>query len=273
MTPSTNPTDDQPVTATADRFGVERRPLLKALGIGATLSLGSGMAAGEQDEARIDPRYGYSAPNVGKIPESLQPDHEVQLMIQPPNPDAGTPPYFFFEPSGLHVSSGEIVQFTFTTPDHTVTAYHSANGFQRRVPENVPPFSSPIIAGGGAWLYRFDQPGVYDLYCGPHHLLGMVGRLVVGDLSEDELPAYVDTFEGSEDPPILAPYSREMLEGELDAFSDQNKNAEWVWLTPQDVLKTDALNPMQIQDAGAIPFSAVLADLGRGGTQTTTTTV
>lgn len=254
-----------------DQVGVERRPLLKALGIGATLSLGSGVAAGQQDDDQIDPLYGYSAPTAEDIPDHLQPDHEVQLMVQPPNPDAGTPPYFFFEPAGLQVNPGDLVQFTFSTPDHTVTAYHPAHGFQRRIPEDVPPFSSPAVGGGGAWLYRFDQPGVYDYYCGPHHAFGMAARLVVSDLDEDGLPDYVGTFEGSEDPPILAPYSREMLEGELNAFSETNENVEWVWLTPQEVLATDVLDPMQIQEVGTVPFEAVLQALGRGGAQTTTT--
>lgn len=271
MTDTDPRTDERSDSNVFEQLGVERRPLLKALGIGATLSLGSGLAAGRQDETQIDPQFGYTVQSPDDIPADLQPDHEVQLLVQPPNPEAGTPPYFYFEPSGIHVERGDIVQFTFATPDHNVVAYHPATGFQRRVPENVPPFSSPSVPGGGAWLYRFDQPGVYDVYCGPHHVFGMDGRIVVGDLSEDDLPAYVDTFEAPEDSPILAPYSREMLEGELNAFSDQNENAEWVWLTPAEVLGTDALHPLQIQDAGSIPFSDVLAELGRGGSQTTTT--
>lgn len=272
MTQDTNhSTDDRSDNATLDGIGVERRPLLKALGIGATLSLGSARVGAEQNDARIDSRYGYSTPNADDIPEALQPDHEVQLLVAPPD-GAGSLPFFAFDPTGLHVAPGDVVQFTFASPDHTVTAYHPGNGFQRRVPENVPPFSSPVVNVGGAWLYRFDQPGVYDLYCGPHHPFGMVGRLVVGTLDETALPDYVNTFEGNPagEPPVLAPYSREMFESELNDFGDENEDAEWVWVTPVEILSTDALAPTAIQDAGTVPFSAVRNELGRDGTQTTT---
>lgn len=265
--------ENRPDESTETRSQVERRPLLKALSVGATLSLGGNFAAtataAEQDDARIDALYGYSVTDAAEVPEHLRPDRTVSLEVVPPDPEAGTAPLFFFEPSGLSVSPGDIVQFTFASPDHTVTAYHPANGFQRRVPENVPAFSSPVVNVGGAWLYRFEKEGVYDVYCGPHHVFGMVGRIVVGDLSEDSIPGYVETFEGSDNPPILAPYSRTMLEGELDGFSDRNENSEWVWLTPTDVLGADALDPMRIQEAGSVPFSEVREELRGGGEQTT----
>ncbi|MFC7079836.1 cupredoxin domain-containing protein [Halorussus caseinilyticus] len=234
------------------------------------LSLAPGLAAGEQDDAEIDPRYGYPVPDAGKIPADLRPDHEVALEITPPDPQAGTPPSFFFEPTGLRVEAGDIVQFTFDTPDHTVTAYHPANGFQRRVPENVPPFSSPVVNVGGAWLYRFDREGVYDAYCGPHHVFGMVMRLVVGELGEDAVPEYEATFRRLRGPAGVSPYSREMLEGELDGFSDRNEGTEWVWLTPAEVLDADALDPTRIQEAGTVPFGAVRDELGGDDNQTTT---
>ena len=49
---------------------------------------------------------------------------------------------------------------TFDDPDHTVTASHNGRGFQQRVPETVPPFSSPVVEAGGAWLYEFAEPGL-----------------------------------------------------------------------------------------------------------------
>lgn len=245
---------------------VERRPLLKALGIGATVSLGSGVVTADQDDAQIHPVFGYAVENTDNVPDDLQPDHEVEMLEVPPNPEAQQPPHFYFEPVGLHVQRGDIVQFTVSTNDHTVTAYHPAHGFQRRVPDGVAPFSSPVVPNGGAWLYRFDQPGVYDVYCGPHHLLGMVMRLVVGDVSADAVPAYVDTFEGNEDPPLEAPFSRRFLEQTFKTFSDQNTDFEWIWPTPVEVLSTNTLDPMRIQDAGTVSYSAVREDLGSGST-------
>ncbi|MFB6164573.1 MAG: plastocyanin/azurin family copper-binding protein [Haloarculaceae archaeon] len=152
-----------------------------------------------------------------------------------------------------------------STPDHTVTTYHPVHGFQRRIPENAVPFSSPTVAVGGAWLYRFDEPGVYDVYCGPHHAFGMAGRVVVGDGS-GEPPGYVDDFSVPDDAEIPAPYSRQMLEGELNEFSRRNGDAEWVWLTPQEVLGTDALDPDRVRQAGSVSFQRVRREIeGSGG--------
>lgn len=262
--------------------GFKRRPVIKALGAGAVVSLGSGIATAggddgderdggdEQDGSdrpsqQIDPQFGYATADAGEIPGNIAPDHEVELHTNEPadlqNPDR--PLFFHFEPSGIHVKTGEIVQFTLKAPDHTITAYHPGTGFQQRVPDRVPPFSSPVLNVGGAWLYEFTEPGVYDVYCGPHHVLGMNMRIVVGDLTEEDLPAYVETFEGSEDPPLLAPFSKEFLEHELNAPSEDNEECEWTWLTPQEVLRADALDPMTIQDRGTVPFADVLADIDR----------
>jgi plastocyanin len=256
--------DEPPAETTADPPRFERRPLLKALGVGAALSLGSGVAAGEQEQAEIDPLYGYSVQNPDEIPENLQPDHEVDLAAAEEPPEPGEPvSLFFFDPVGLHVQSGDIVQFTFSSPDHTVTAYHEAIAFQTRVPEESPPFSSPIVNTGGAWLYRFDQEGVYDLYCGPHHIMGMVMRVVVGDVAEDEYPAYVETPEG------IPPFGEE-FEQLLVQFSDETESVEWVFPTPRQVLTASALDPATVQSDGAVPFDAVLDEVAEGATETTT---
>jgi plastocyanin len=248
--------------------GIPRRTLLKAIGAGTAVSFGSGTAAAAGDgpkPPRLDPLYGYATANADEIPESIDPDHEVTLRTGAPTPGEHGP-LFHFEPTGLSVDSGDVVQFTFATPDHSVTAYHPGHGFQRRVPADVPPFSSPIVNAGGAWLYRFDAEGVYDMYCAPHHILGMTMRVVVGDLDEADVPEYEDTFEGSEEPPLLAPFSKEFLEREMEHFSadDENTAVNWVWLTPQEVLDTAALDPANIQEGdGEVPFDAVLDDIDR----------
>jgi plastocyanin len=110
------------------------------------------------------------------------------MLIQGPATRPGGPPEppvdFFFEPTGLHIQPGDIVRFNGTTPEHTVTAYHARQGRQQRVPVGVPPFSSPVLAAGGFWLYAFNEPGVYDLFCAPHEPFGMVMRIVVGEDTE-----------------------------------------------------------------------------------------
>lgn len=248
---------------------IERRPILKALTAGAALSLGSGaVAANEGAEGdTIDPLYGFATPDAESVPAELDPAHEVELHADlPADLEAPSrPPLFHFEPTGLRVEPGDVVQFTAVQPDHSVTAYHPGQGFQRRVPEGVPPFSSPVLSAGSAWLYRFDAEGVYDVYCSSHHLLGMVMRLVVGD--PETTPAYVGTFEGQpatdDQPPLFAPFSTEFLEQELNALSDANDGCEWPWLTPVEVLEAPALDPEAVREAGAVPFEAVLADIER----------
>jgi len=125
----------------------------------------------------IDPFLGF----VGATPTvspPKQPAHEVNLLIRPRQ---GIPiPEFYFEPAGLFIRPGDTVKFSFPTPEHSITAYHPALGFGQRVPDGVPPFSSPVLPVGAYWLYTFQREGVYDLFCGPHQILGMVVRIVVG---------------------------------------------------------------------------------------------
>lgn len=246
---------------------------------------------GQQESRTIDPHYGFASPEGEEPPAEIQPDHTVDLLVRFPEPpeggpegeneegsgdgdesdenesesgngDAGGerpqfdhPPFFVFEPVGLHVSTGDVVQFTFTTPDHTVTAYHAGNGMPQRVPEGVPPFSSPVVKVGGYWLYQFDEPGVYDVYCGPHHFFGMVMRIVVGDVGEGELPDYATSPQPEHGPP-----SSEDIAGLLNAFRDGT--CEWPLVAPAEVFGSSALDPMAIQESGSVPFDAVATDLG-----------
>jgi plastocyanin len=247
--------------------GIDRRSVMKALGVGTALSLSAGSAVAQHDDPHpphIDPHYGYSTPDADDIPQKLEPDHEVELHVILPNPPE--PPMFHFAPTGLSVDPGDIVQFTFTFPDHTITSYQPAHGYQRRVPEAAPPFSSPVISAGGAWLYRFETEGLYDIYCGPHRILGMAMRIVVGDLAEDDVPEYEDTFEAPGN--LLAPFGKEQLEFELQnltAFIEgDNEGCEWVWLTSREILDADALDPGNIQsDDGTVTFDEVLDDIDR----------
>lgn len=135
----------------------------------------------------IHPELGYSTTgDDDSLP--VEPDHVVRMPIREPSKRPGEPEPnldFLFEPTGLKVRPGDVVAFEFTTPEHSVTAYHEAQGRQRRIPPGLPPFTSPVLAAGRTWLYRFDAVGVYDLACLPHEPFGMVMRVVV---CEDEVP-------------------------------------------------------------------------------------
>ena len=111
----------------------------------------------------------------------IEPDHTVDLLIK--DRENLSIPEFYFEPSGLAIEAGDTVRFNLATPHHNVNAYHPGFGYNRRVPESVPPFSSPILTGGDYWLYTFENEGVHDIMCAPHELFGMVGRVVVGAAS------------------------------------------------------------------------------------------
>ena len=175
---------------------MDRRQILKAAGVTSTMPLAAGLGAARDEHDRgggqrrrecpqsncIHPVLGYSGlEGDARLPQPMSPDYEVDLITRPPESADRPLPEFFFEPTGLAVESGAVVRFNLEAPDHTVTAYHPQLGRQRRVPEGVPAFSSPVLGAGTFWLYRFDEPGVYDVLCAPHEIFGMVGRIVVGE--------------------------------------------------------------------------------------------
>jgi plastocyanin len=147
----------------------------------------------------IHPELGYST--TGEDPAlPVEPDHVVTMPIREPSKRPGEPEPnldFLFDPIGLKIRPGDVVAFEFTTPEHSVTAYHEEQGRQRRIPPGIPPFTSPVLAAGRTWLYRFDTVGVYDILCAPHEGFGMVMRIVV---CEDEVPEQTLTPPGR--PPL-----------------------------------------------------------------------
>jgi plastocyanin len=133
----------------------------------------------EQDQAgdsTIDPRFGLTVTGSGSLP--VEPDHTINLQIR--ERENIPIPEFYFDPVGLAVEPGDTVQFNMATPHHNVNAYHPAFGYNQRVPDGVPPFSSPILGAGESWLYTFETEGVHNIMCAPHELFGMVGTVVVG---------------------------------------------------------------------------------------------
>jgi plastocyanin len=176
--------------------GVDRRSLMRVFGAGAAVSvLGSTAAAakGSGKGPRIDKVYGapYSADET--VPSGLV-DHEVMLHVHdedihsgfPIDPESGEeiPAEFFFDPVGLHVNPGDVVRFHTHNGLHTTTAFHPKYGEppEFTLPDRVPTgygFTSPPTSEDDSWLYRFTDPGVYDLLCLPHLFLGMVMRIVV----------------------------------------------------------------------------------------------
>lgn len=257
----TNP--DEP-GSTTNVFGLGRRPLLKAVGAGAGLTLGGGVvtAGGDSDQGEasehdheddpdgdrdghfvedlIDPTFGY--PLAAEESDDVELDHTVELFHetgdashedfpQLPEPEAEDPGEFYFDPVGLQVTPDTLVQFRIDSGEHTVTAFHEKfsvpqREIRTRVPDDVPGFTSPPILDGESWIYQFPSGGVYDVLCLPHLFFGMVMRVVVFDSDEDDI----------EDDAFAAP-----TDGELPP----NANA---------VLTADELDPENIVDEGTVAW-------------------
>jgi len=90
----------------------------------------------------------------------------------------------------LYVQPGDKVQFTNMTSHNTVTV-------DELVPEGADGWSSAM---GENISIKLDVPGIYSYVCVPHIGFGMVGVIVVGDVTEEDLEAYKkkaqDTLEG-----------------------------------------------------------------------------
>src|SRR3954447_8548465 len=87
-----------------------------------------------------------------------------------------------FDPVGLKVAPGTTVRWAVEANVHTATAYHPANGgHPLRIPEHAAPWDSGYLAEPGeTFEVTLTVEGVYDYFCAPHEVAGMVGRIVVG---------------------------------------------------------------------------------------------
>jgi plastocyanin len=88
----------------------------------------------------------------------------------------------WFDPIGILIKPGQTVRWTVKDNVHTTTAYHPRNGnHSLRIPEKAMPWDSGFLVNPGD---HFDVTllveGVYDYYCTPHEMSGMVGRIIVG---------------------------------------------------------------------------------------------
>ncbi len=105
---------------------------------------------------------------------------EVKLMQTP----AGNT---YFDPAGIHIAPGDTVRWIQISGFHSITAYHPRNdNHELRIPESAEPWDSDILLAdypkrGATFEHVFTVPGVYDYFCKPHEMAGMVGRVVVGE--------------------------------------------------------------------------------------------
>lgn len=94
--------------------------------------------------------------------------------------------HVWFDPIGIHIEPGQTVRWTNRDAGnaHTATAYHPKL-FQRplRIPSEATPWDSDYLLPEESFSATFTEEGVYDYYCVPHEHAGMVGRIVVGELT------------------------------------------------------------------------------------------
>jgi len=91
----------------------------------------------------------------------------------------------WFDPIGLYVQPGDKIRWVIKSNVHSVASYHPENdNHTLRMPSAAQPWNSGYLVNPGD---HFDViltvPGVYDYYCEPHEQAGMVGRIVVGEIS------------------------------------------------------------------------------------------
>ena len=90
----------------------------------------------------------------------------------------------WFDPIGVRIEPGQTVRWLMASPGnpHTTTAYHPRNAnHSLRIPEAAEPWDSGfLVQPGDRFQVTLTVEGVYDYFCLPHELAGMVGRIVVG---------------------------------------------------------------------------------------------
>lgn len=88
----------------------------------------------------------------------------------------------WFRPRGLSIQPGQTVRWTNRQEGnaHSSTAYHPDNRKPLRIPQGAKPWNSGLLLPKQSFEVVFEVPGVYDYFCMPHEMAGMVGRIVVG---------------------------------------------------------------------------------------------
>lgn len=127
---------------------------------------------------------------------------------------------FYFDPIGVQVEPGTTVRFVLENDVHNSVAYHPDNGRPLRIPEGAEPWASPIFTEQGAsFEVTLTEEGVYDYFCQPHEMMGMVGRIVVGDGEA----AMAQELEELDNPSILdvLPSIEKIVEQGVVQYSEQ----------------------------------------------------
>lgn len=86
---------------------------------------------------------------------------------------------FTFVPADLTIDVGDTVEWVHSIGVHTVT--HGTDDLTPPLSDKL--FNAPLTADSTTFSFTFDETGVVDYYCQPHRLFGMIGRIIVGDVT------------------------------------------------------------------------------------------
>lgn len=109
----------------------------------------------------------------------------------------------WFDPYGVLIRPGQKVRWINRDKanSHTATAYAPENDdHPRRIPDNATAFDSDYLLTNESFSATLEIPGIYDYYCIPHELAGMVGRIVVAEPGQT---GFTDYRGGDLEPVIL----------------------------------------------------------------------
>jgi plastocyanin len=92
-----------------------------------------------------------------------------------------------FSPDLVEIEPGETVRWeVINSSPHSVIAYDG------RIPDGADPFASELLDVGETFEHTFETEGIYDYFCEPHELSGMVGSVIVGDPDPADQPALTE---------------------------------------------------------------------------------
>ena len=101
----------------------------------------------------------------------------------------------WFDPFGVLIRPGQTVHWTNQDKanSHTATAYEPENyDHPRRIPVGAKPFDSDYLLPDETFQVTLEVPGVYDYFCIPHEMSGMVGRIIVAEVDSPVFENYPD---------------------------------------------------------------------------------
>ncbi len=188
-----------------------RRTTLKRLAVASAATALAGCtntsSGDERPENDGDPESNETSPSSDTETDERG-DYTVEMHTE-----------LYNDPVGLYVEPGDTVSFELVSGAHSATAYHpdNENAMNRRIPEDAPAWDTGVFGEVGTFRnVTFETEGTHDYYCIPHKMVGMVGRIVVG---EPGGPA-----EESDNPDLPLPDSSRIVDEESVAWEDWQSN-------------------------------------------------